>query len=140
MDTTIEAELPFVDEHALAIDASRGAVWAALERFVDGMIGGSGTDLFARILGTEPRSGFAVADRVPLRELVLEGRHRFARYRLSFVLDDTDGGGTVLRARTHAVFPGARGRVYRALVIGTRLHVAATRGMLHAVKRRCLAS
>ncbi|HWB78458.1 MAG TPA: hypothetical protein VG755_26010 [Nannocystaceae bacterium] len=140
MDTTIEAALPFVDEHALTIDASRGAVWAALERFVDGMIGGAGNDLLARVLGAEPRGGFAIAERVPLRELVLEGRHRFARYRLSFALADAQGGGTVLRALTHAEFPGARGKVYRALVIGTRLHVAATRGMLHAVKRRCLAS
>jgi hypothetical protein len=137
---TAHEELPFVDEHAVTIDASRGAVWAALERFVDGLTGGSGNDLFARMLGAEPRSGFAVADRAPLRELVLEGRHRFACYRLSFVLGDAPGGGTVLRALTHAAFPGARGRVYRALVIGTRLHVAATRGMLHAVKRRCLAS
>ena len=140
MDTTIAAELPFVDEHAVTIAASRGAVWAALERFVDGMTGGDGSDLFARMLGAEPRSGFAVADRVPLRELVLVGRHRFARYRLTFALGDAPTGGTVLRALTHAEFPGARGRVYRALVIGTRLHVAATRGMLHAVKRRCLAS
>jgi hypothetical protein len=44
----------------------------------------------------------------------------------------------VLTATTRAAFPGARGRAYRALVIGTRAHVLATRHMLHAVRRLSL--
>jgi hypothetical protein len=41
-------------------------------------------------------------------------------------------------ATTRASFPGARGQAYRALVIGTRAHVLATRHMLHAVRRLSL--
>jgi hypothetical protein len=44
----------------------------------------------------------------------------------------------VLTATTRAAFPGARGQAYRALVIGTRAHVLATRHMLHAVRRLSL--
>lgn len=50
-------------------------------------------------------------------------------------LRDAPGGGTLLRATTYAEFPGLRGRGYRALVIGSRLHVVATRGMLRSVAR-----
>jgi hypothetical protein len=39
-------------------------------------------------------------------------------------------------AETRAVFPGLKGRVYRALVIGTRLHVLAVRRVLGGVSRR----
>ena len=135
-----EPDLPYIDQHTVTIDASRAVVWAALERYVDETLGGSGPVVLGRLLGTEPPSGFAVVEREPLSRLVLAGRHRFARYRLIFELNDGEGDTTVLRAVTHAIFPGARGRVYRSLVIGTRLHVLATRGMLHAVRRRSVAT
>lgn len=131
-----QADLPYVDEHALTIAAPRAEVWAALARFVAETLGAPKVGLLGRILGTDPPSGFAVIERVQARKLVLAGRHRFARYQLVFEMNDDTAGATVLRAVTYAIFPGVRGRVYRALVIGTRLHVLATRGMLHAVRRR----
>jgi hypothetical protein len=53
-----------------------------------------------------------------------------------FELDDDCSGTTRLRAQTYADFPGVRGRIYRALVIGTRGHVLATNHVLRSVKRR----
>ncbi len=131
---TAGMELPYVDTHEIAIDAPREVVWAALERHAEESLVVTGP--FAWVLGTEPRRGFAVAERVPTQRLVLAGHHRFSRYRLSFELADAPSGGTMLRAITHAVFPGVHGAIYRALVIGTRLHMLATRGILHAVRRR----
>jgi hypothetical protein len=132
-------ELPYIDEHALRIDASSATVWSALERFVDTEIGAAKLEWLGHLLGTDPPTGFAVAERRAHRHIALVGRHRFSHYRLVFELDDEPDGRTVLRARTYARFPGPHGRVYRALVIGTRLHVLATRGMLHAIRRRALA-
>jgi hypothetical protein len=132
-------ELPWIDEHELAIAAPRGEVWAALERYVDETLAGGRSSWFTRVLGAVPTSGFGVAARVPTRQLVLAGRHRFAQYRLIFALDDDRNRGTVLRATTLAAFPRMRGRIYRALVIGTRLHVLATRGILRLVRRRAIA-
>ena len=40
-----------------------------------------------------------------------------------------------MRAETRAEFPRLRGSVYRALVIGTRMHVLVTRRILGGVKR-----
>jgi hypothetical protein len=68
-------------------------------------------------------------------ELALEGSHRFSRYALILRIDDL-GGRSRLRAETRAEFPGPHGRVYRALVIGTRGHVLMVRRILGAVKRR----
>lgn len=133
-------ELPYIDQHALTIAAPRAAVWAALERYVGETIGATRVPLLGRVLGTDPPSGFAVAEREPERRLALAGRHRFSSYRLVFELDDAPGSGTVLRASSYAVFPGLHGQVYRALVIGTRFHVLATRGILHAVGRRSAAA
>ena len=129
-------DLPYVDQHAVTIAAPRATVWAALEGYVADTLGAKRMPLLGRMLGTDPPSGFGVAQREPERRLALAGRHRFSRYRLVFELSDGPGEGTVLRALTYAVFPGAHGFVYRTLVIGTRLHVLATRGILHAVRRR----
>jgi hypothetical protein len=107
-------------------------VWARLQRFAERSLL-AGDDLFRRILGTDPRAGFAVAASVPGERLELAGRHRFSRYVLEFSLRDGAEGTTRLAARSFAEFPGIHGRAYRALVIGTRLHVLATRGMLRAI-------
>jgi hypothetical protein len=79
-----------------------------------------------------------VAQEVPGQHLSLAGSHRFSRYRLVFDLADVDGGKTLLSGRTYAAFPGLRGRVYRALVIGTRGHVVAVKRMLRTVDRLSL--
>ena len=68
----------------------------------------------------------------------MAGRHRFSHYRLVFELVDAADDETHLSARTYAEFPGLRGRVYRALVIGTRLHVLATNQILRSVRRAAL--
>ena len=131
-------ELPFIDEHAVRIAASRDLVWQALERQVTSSLRAAESSFLTRLLGTEPRAGFEVAERVPTDHLILVGRHRFSRYQLAFELTDREDGATDLRARTHAEFPGVRGRVYRALVIGTRAHVVATTHILRSIRRRAL--
>lgn len=137
-------ELPYIDEHTRRLDAPADVVWAALLAMLRRQMTGSGW--FARVLGCDPaRSsaelsgqpgetvpGFRVAEAEPARRLVLRGRHRFSTYELTFLLD-----GDVLRARTHAAFPGMLGRLYRAAVIGSGAHRLATRRMLHRVARAC---
>lgn len=142
-------DLPHVDEHSIAVDASVEETWAALLRTADASLASPRAGLGARLLGCEdaeaagPRPlsagstipGFHVEAAEPRRELALAGRHRFSRYALVFRLDP-DGEATRLRAETRAEFPGLHGRAYRAMVIGSRLHVLATRRLLGAVKRR----
>ena len=145
-----EEGLPHVDEHSLQIAAGPDTAWEALLRVVEGSFESTPTQRMARLLGcadvvaSGPRPlaagssfpGFHVelADRP--RQLTLVGSHRFSDYALIFRLDDLDGANTRLRAETRAVFPGLKGRVYRSLVIGTRLHVLVTRRLLTAVKQR----
>lgn len=142
--------LPFVDEHAIEVDSPPGATWEALLKVAERSFGGGATPRIAGLVGCEDRAasgprplalgstvpGFHVAAAEPQRELVLAGAHRFSRYALSFRLDDLGGGRTRLRAETRAEFPGLKGSVYRALVIGTRLHVLVTRRIIVAAKSR----
>jgi hypothetical protein len=107
--------LPYVDQHSTEVDSPPERVWETLSKFAATL------------------SYFGVGAGDPPRELILIGAHRFSRYALTFRLDDL-GGRTRLRAETRAEFPGAKGGVYRALVIGTRIHVLATRGMLDRIK------
>lgn len=129
-----DVELPYLDEHRLGIAAPRDLVWAALMRYVASLGVSEGGPL-ARLLGTEPRTGFAVSRAVPGQQLNLSGRHRFARYTLVFEVAEVPDGQTVLCARSYADFPGLHGRAYRALVIGTRFHVVATRRLLRSIRR-----
>lgn len=119
MDAKPES-LPRIDEHATEIAAGPARTWEAVVRVGEAL----------------PSRGFRVASRVPERELGLRGHHPFSRYALIFRLDDLGEGRTRVRAETRAVFPGLHGRVYRGLVIGTRMHVLATRRLLKAIKRR----
>ncbi len=132
------SELPFVDEHSILIPASRDHVWSALRRYVDSTLGVSARNPLTRILGTDPPAGFEVEREIPGEQLDMAGRHRFSRYRLVFELVDAADNETQLSARTYAEFPGLRGRVYRALVIGTRLHVLATNQILRSIRRAAL--
>ena len=126
--------LPYVDEHSVETRAAPDAVWEALWSVLRRSFGGSrGSRTFGRVVGVRdsaPLVGFRVVEEERGRRLVLEGTHRFARYRLSF---DLDGGR--LRAVTHAAFPGPHGRVYRALILPTGFHARVVSRLLRAAAR-----
>jgi hypothetical protein len=141
-------ELPWIDEHSLEIEAPPEEVWAALAETVPRFGRGRAGEALAAALGAEHRRvggsvpepgstivGFRVARADAPIELALEGRHRFSRYALIFRIDDL-GDRSRLRAETRAEFPGPHGRLYRALVIGTRGHMLVVRRILGAVRRR----
>ena len=129
--------LPFVDEHSQAVRGSRDALWLQLITMIRNELGGHRR--IARALGCDPVDGtaafdgkvgdavpgFRVVESTPARRLALYGRHRFAEYMLTFELD-----GDRIRAVTHAGFPGVRGKLYRAAVIGTGGHRFVVRRML----------
>jgi hypothetical protein len=141
--------LPHVDEHSLVIEAGREATWAALLHVVEASVSSSGAPRYARIVGcadtaaSGPRPlvegsafpGFHVATAEAPAELALAGSHRFSHYALIFQLEELDGVRTRVRAETRAVFPHLKGAIYRALVIGTRMHILVTRRVLAGVKR-----
>ena len=139
------ASLPYIDEHAVTIEANRDVSWAALQR----MLESAGPAWFTRVLGctdtaaSGPRPmgegstvpGFHVVAADAPGALSLAGRHHFSDYALIFRLDELSEGGTRLRAESRAVFPGFWGALYRMLLMGTGGHARATRRMLAAVKR-----
>jgi hypothetical protein len=142
------AELPYVDEHAIDVDAPPQEVWGALWKTLSRSTGAS--SLAARALGCDDCRadsgglpavgtaivGFRVARAHPPAELALEGRHRFSRYALVFQIEELGGAASRLRAETRADFPGVAGRAYRLLVIGSKGHVVAVRRLLRGVKHR----
>src|SRR5919204_1766378 len=99
------AELPRVDDHAVDVQASRERVWSALEWVFRRRFAGPLAGPVARALGCRqtavsgPRlavagstlPGFEVTEAEPPSRLALEGRHRFARYRLTFHVDEAGG-------------------------------------------------
>lgn len=116
--------LPYIDEHAISVDASRADTWSAL----------------LRVMCRDPHDpstvpiGFTLDEARPPQRFALKGRHWFAVYRWVFELDELDGPpGTRLRAATWADFPGVHGKVYRALVIGTGGHRIVVRRTLKRV-------
>jgi hypothetical protein len=82
----------------------------------------------------EPAAGFAVTSSATPERIALTGHHRFADYELAFEVHPTPEGAEVC-ARTSAEFPGAAGRVYRALVIGSGGHRLAVGAMLRRIRR-----
>ena len=145
MTDTVE-ELPFIDEHEIFVSAPADQVWASLLGRLRG-ISSVSARAYARLVGADPRDtkgtlpdegaavpGFAVLQVTPTRRLVLAGRHRFSRYLLTFDLAERSGG-TLLRAQTHAVFPGIHGRAYRLLVIDSGIHRIVVRRILVGIAR-----
>lgn len=142
--------LPHIDEHSLVVEASPEIVWEAQLKVVESSFGSAATGRTARLLGcidtvaSGPRPlatgsalpGFHIEAAERPRELALVGGHRFSDYALIFRLDEQPGERTLIRAETRAVFPGFKGSVYRAMVIGTRGHVLVTRRLLGAMKQR----
>ncbi|HYJ70445.1 MAG TPA: hypothetical protein VEX15_22560 [Nocardioidaceae bacterium] len=127
----------YIDEHSIRIEAARDEVWTVLHDYAERLRFTAPWDGVARrLLGTQPPGGFAIVDEETARLIALDGRHRFARYRLEFDLSVADGASR-LSARSYGDFPGIHGRAYRAVVVGTRGHVLAVRYMLHTIRRRC---
>ena len=126
--------LPFVDEHSVEIAAPPDALWDALWAVLGRTFGGTrGSRLFGRAVGvrdTEPIVGFHVVEEERGRSLVLEGEHRFARYRWTFRFENGR-----LSAATHAAFPGPHGKVYRALILSTGFHARVVKRVLEAVRQ-----
>lgn len=147
---TETGRLPHVDEHATIVAADRERTWSALLHVVEATVSGAGAPRYARLVGcadtvaSGPRPlavgsafpGFHVVAAAAPAELALVGSHRFSDYALIFHLGEAGPGRTRVRAETRAVFPGVKGGAYRALVIGTRLHVLATRRLLAGVRRK----
>ncbi|MEU7700334.1 hypothetical protein [Streptomyces sp. NPDC039028] len=141
--------LPFVDEHVVVVDAGGEETWRRLLVHVERSLSAPGGALYARLVRAVPRrsggvrplgegsefSGFRVVRLVPGQELALEGRHRFSSYSLVLRVEERPDGRCRLRAETRAVFPGAAGRVYRALVIGSGGHAVAMRRTLAGYRR-----
>jgi hypothetical protein len=115
--------LPYIDEHAITVDADRHRTWSALLRVVSGD---------PRDPSTVP-TGFAVAEAREPERLALQGRHPFAVYRWVFELDAQAPQRTRVRAVTWAAFPGLPGRLYRAVVIGTGGHRMVVRWTLKRI-------
>jgi hypothetical protein len=144
--------LPYIDEHARTVSAGRERTWGAVISVVGAVLGEDAPGPLTRLLRLEPAvasadrragltagdtlAGFAVEEASSPSRLVLAGRHRFSRYALVFELDESSPGRTRIRAQTWAEFPGALGRVYRALVIGTRAHRVVVRLILGQINGR----
>jgi len=143
--------LPYIDEHVSTVDAGRERTWAALVAVGRAHLGGSAAGPAVRLLRVEPARasgdwsepqagatlpGFAVEEARPPSRLALAGRHRFSRYALVFELEAAGADRTRIRAETRAAFPGALGRVYQALVIGTGGHRLVVRRLLGLIEER----
>ena len=130
-----ESRPPYVDEHATMLDVPPERAWPVVRAYVDERLAAAAASPVTRLLGTRPRAGFEITAEEPPTRLTLSGRHRFSRYVLDVRLLPA-AAGTRVSARTYAEFPGPRGLGYRLLVIGTGLHVVATRGLLRGLRER----
>ncbi len=120
--------LPYIDEHAITVNASRDDTWSAL----------------LNVLCRDSRDpttvpiGFVLHEARPPVRFALKGRHPFAIYRLVFELAQDRAQRTHVRALTWADFPGVHGKAYRALVIGTGAHRVVVRGMLKRIAAKAV--
>lgn len=128
----------YVDEHSRDLPVPPEEAYTAARSYAERLVRpptGRAPVLLTRLLGTDPPSGFAIAEEQPPRLVSLAGRHRFSRFVMDLRVDPAPGGSTVTVV-TWADFPGPRGAVYRTLVIGSRGHVLAVRRMLAAIASR----
>ena len=143
-------DLPLVDEHVTSVAASADTVWQVLLDALDRQFSRVPATVYVRAVGcaevasSGPRPlaegsampGFRVVTIVPLTEIVLEGRHRFSTYRLTFRIDECGGRESLLRAETRATFPGVAGGIYRRAVIASGGHAILLRRLLSGVRRK----
>lgn len=148
LDMPLE-QLPAVDEHSIEVDAPAEQAWAALLPVLEGSLCRPSSRRAAELLGcavTESSGdrnhpggtlpGFTVSRAIPPVMLALVGRHRYSSYALVFRIDLLPEHRCRVRAETRAAFPGAKGRIYRLLVIGSRGHVLSVRRMLRSIRKR----
>ena len=126
--------LPLIDEHSVAVAADPDAVYDAVQRRFSQLLPGPFGAIFGRLWGCDPSSGFEVVEEHRPALVVVAGKHRFSRYGIVFRIKPTTTGSTV-SAESRAEFPGIHGRAYQALVVDSRLHVLATRGLLRNIAR-----
>jgi hypothetical protein len=140
--------LPLIDEQAIDIDADPWLTWRSLHELLEQSRKSKGRKLVARVVGCDAAHGnsaslqavgatlpgFSVAVVDAPARLDLAGSHHWARYCLSYRLEELRSGETRLVAQTRAEFPGLSGDVFQAIVIGTRLHVVAVRAAMRSVK------
>lgn len=149
-------DLPFIDEHSLAVNAPPEHVWdetaQVTRRWMEHLMprfGGPAGPLLARLLGCsnvdpprpgpgapEATVGFRVARAERPQLIALEGEHRFSRYALTFHIEPADSSSCIVKAETRAAFPGHAGHIYRTAVIGTGAHVFVVRRLLSSIKHR----
>lgn len=142
-------ELPYIDEHAIEVGASAERAWDAVGATMGGGAPSPVVRAGARVLGCRDVDvrgdalvagstfpGWRVAEAARPERLVYEGRHRFSRYMLTYRIDPLGPRRSRVRAETRAAFPGPAGSAYRAMVIGTRMHVVALRRMLGSIRQR----
>jgi hypothetical protein len=128
------ADLPYIDAHAVDVDAPADVVFDAVLRVFTRSFANPFAKQGARLLGCDPPTGFRIAVEERPTLLVVSGSHRFSRYGIVFRIEPTASGAR-LSAESRAEFPGLHGRLYRAAVIGTRGHVVAVRQMLGGIKK-----
>ncbi len=148
IDVPLEA-LPAIDEHYIDVEAPAEAAYAALFPAIEHAFGSRLAQSYCERVdaleterhgdlhhpgGTLP--GFTVTRAIAPVMLALTGEHRFAKYGMVFRIDLLAGQRSRVRLETRAEFPGKRGRLYRAAVIGSRGHVLAVRRILTSIKRR----
>jgi hypothetical protein len=142
-------DLPQIDAHTTEVDAPAAVTWRALTDWISRGSSDPRRTRFARMLGCDPVEvsgdpghtgstfpGFRVARSDPPQELALEGGHRFSDYTLDFHIEDLGNGRSLLRATTHAAFPGLKGQLYKTAVIRSRAHVLVTKRLLQTVAAR----
>jgi hypothetical protein len=120
--------LPYIDEHAITVSADRATTWHAVLRTICSNPADPETVPF----------GFALDVAEQPDRFALKGRHWFAVYKLIFLLSDDPAGGTRVVAQTWADFPGIKGKIYRALVIGSGGHRVVVRIMLRHIAAQAI--
>jgi uncharacterized protein YndB with AHSA1/START domain len=123
----------YVDEHSVTLAAPVPRAWEAVRGYADDLLARGEQSRLTGLLATEPPAGFEVAEEQRPHLLSLAGRHRFSEYVLDLRVR-RHGDGSRVTAVTYADFAGARGRAYRAAVIGSRGHVVAVRRILAAIR------
>lgn len=141
--------LPPVNEIAIEIAADPVRTWEALIATMPRLLDTRRSRRLAPLLGcshTEAKGepsvigatlpGFLVARSVRPGLLALQGRHRYSRYALVFVIDDLGHGRSRLTAETRAEYPGRAGALFHALLVRNRGQLTAVHRILGAVRKR----